>query len=44
MENGRLELTVRRAMRIYTLRRLGFVAEPLEPPMRNELGQLEWIG
>lgn len=44
MEDGRLEITVRRAMRIYTLRRLGFVAEPLEPPMRNEMGQLEWVG
>jgi len=43
LQDGRLELTVRRAMRIYTLRRLGFVGEPLEPPMRNELGQLEWV-
>ena len=43
MQDGRLELTVRRAMRIYALRRLGFVAEPLEPPMLNELKQLEWL-
>ena len=41
MEGGRLELTVRRAMRLYTLRRLGFVSEMLEPPMFNELEQLE---
>ncbi len=43
MEDGRLELTVRRAMRLYALRRLGFVAEPLAPPMLNELKQLEWV-
>jgi hypothetical protein len=43
MQDGRLELTVRRAMRIYALRRLGFVGEPLEAPMRNELGQLDWL-
>lgn len=42
MEGGVLELTVRRAMRIYALRRLGFVAEPLEPPMLNEMKQLRW--
>ncbi|MDQ8195799.1 hypothetical protein QEH59_15305 [Coraliomargarita sp. SDUM461004] len=44
MESGRLQLAVRRAMRIYALRRLGFVQEPLEPPMLNELQQLEWFG
>ena len=44
MEDGQLALTVRRAMRLYALRRLGFVAEPLEPPMLNELQQLEWVG
>jgi hypothetical protein len=43
MQDGRLELTVRRAMRIYTLRRLGFVAEPLQPPMLNELKQLKLV-
>lgn len=43
MEGGRLELTVRRAMRIYALRRLGFVAEPLLPSMLNELQQLEFV-
>ena len=43
MEDRRLELPVRRAMRLYTLRRLGFVATPLEPPMLNELKQLEWV-
>jgi hypothetical protein len=43
MEDERLELTVRRAMRMYALRRLGFVSEPLEPPMLNELKQLEWL-
>lgn len=43
MEDGQLELRVRRAMRLYSLRRLGFVADPLEPPMLNELQQLEWV-
>lgn len=43
MEDGRLMHTVRRAMRIYALRRLGFVGAPLEPPMLNELKQLEWV-
>jgi len=44
MENGAMSLPVRRAMKIYALRRLGFVGEPLEPPMTNELRQLEWVG
>ena len=43
MEAGELKLAVRRAMRMYALRRLGFVAEPLEPPMLNELKQLKWL-
>ena len=43
MKDGRLELAARRAMRMYALRRLGFVTEPLEPPMLNELKQLEWV-
>lgn len=43
MEEGQLAITVRRAMRLYTLRRLGFVREPMEPPMLNELEQLGWI-
>ena len=43
MEDGRFELPVRRAMRIYTLRRLGFIAEPLQPPLLNELKQLVWV-
>jgi len=43
MEQGRLELSVRRAMSFYTLRRLGFIGEPLVPPMLNELQQLEWV-
>jgi len=43
MVDGRLELTVRRAMRIYALRRLGFIDDPLEPPMLNELKQLRWL-
>jgi hypothetical protein len=43
MEDGVLELSVRRAMRLYTLRRLGFIGEPCEPPMLNELKQLEWV-
>lgn len=42
MEDSKLILAVRRAMRIYALRRLGFVGKPLEPPMLNELKQLEW--
>ena len=44
MEAGVMRLPVRRAMRIYALRRLGFVAEPLEPPITNETQQLEWVG
>ena len=44
MSDGFLELSVRRAMRLYTLRRLGFVREPLVPPMLNEVGELEWAG
>ena len=44
MEAGVMRLPVRRAMRIYALRRLGFVAEPLEPPITNEIQQLEWVG
>lgn len=44
MKNGELTLTVRRAMRLYSLRRLGFVTEPMKPPMVNELGQLVWVG
>jgi hypothetical protein len=43
MVDGVLELSVRRAMRLYALRRLGFVQAPLEPPMLNELGELEWV-
>lgn len=43
MEGGRLVLDVRRAMRMYALRRLGFVQEPLKPPMLNELKQLQWV-
>jgi len=43
MQDGRLVLPVRRAMRMYALRRLGFVREPLKPPMLNELKQLEWV-
>jgi hypothetical protein len=43
MIHGRLELTVRRAMRVYALRRLGFVENSQEPPVLNELRQLEWI-
>ena len=43
MEAGELRLNVRRAMRLYALRSLGFVQEPLQPPMLNELQQLEWV-
>jgi hypothetical protein len=43
MENGSLELTVRRAMRLYTLRRLGFVKKRLRLPMLNELRELELV-
>ncbi len=43
MQDGVLQLFVRRAMRIYALRRLGFIGETLEPPMLNELKQLEWV-
>lgn len=43
MNQGRLKLSVRRAMRIYTLRRLGFVKKTMKPPMLNELKELQWI-
>jgi hypothetical protein len=43
MEDGTLRFACRRAMRIYALRRLGFVKQRLAPPMLNELKQLEWI-
>ena len=43
MEQGRLELSVRRAMQLYTLRRLGFVKKTMKPPMLNELKELQWI-
>ena len=38
-----LELTVRRAMRLYTLRRLGFVKKQLRLPLLNELRELELV-
>lgn len=44
MVDGLLELTVRRAMRLYALRRLGFVKQPVAAPMFNELKELEWLG
>jgi hypothetical protein len=43
MVDGSLRLPCRRAMRIYALRRLGFVKKRLAPPMLNELKQLEWF-
>lgn len=43
MESGELKLSIRKAMRIYALRRLGFIKEPLVPPMLNEVRQLEWF-
>ena len=43
MQDGRLELTVRRAMRIYALRRLGFVKKQLRLPMLNELRELQLV-
>jgi len=43
MQGGRLELAVRRAMRIYALRRLGFVKKRLRLPMLNELRELELV-
>lgn len=43
MEKGVLTLSVRRAMRLYALRRMGFVREPLAAPMLNELRELEWF-
>ncbi|HBR93160.1 MAG TPA: hypothetical protein DEA90_03245, partial [Opitutae bacterium] len=36
MEDGQCILTVRKAMKLYTLRRLGFVGESMAPPMVNE--------
>lgn len=44
MVNGELVLPVRRAMRIYALRRLGFIQNSLEAGSLNELKQLEWLG
>jgi hypothetical protein len=44
MERGVLEIPVRRAMRIYTLRRLGFVRQAKQLPVLNELKQLQWVG
>jgi hypothetical protein len=44
MVDGFLELTVRRAMRLYALRRLGFVKQPVAAPMLNEMKELEWMG
>lgn len=43
MEDGQLRLSVRKAMRLYTLRRLGFVKDPMRPPMLNELKELQWV-
>jgi predicted DNA-binding transcriptional regulator YafY len=43
MEDGQCILTVRKAMKIYTLRRLGFVGESMAPPMLNELKELLWV-
>jgi hypothetical protein len=43
MENGVLELVVKRAMRLYTLRRLGFIHEPKRLPLLNELKQLQLV-
>lgn len=31
-------------MRLYTLRRLGFIKKPMQPPMLNELKELQWVG
>lgn len=43
MEGGYLRLPCRRAMKIYALRRLGFIGVQPARPMLNELKQLEWI-
>jgi hypothetical protein len=43
MENGVLELVVKRAMRLYTLRRPGFIHEPKRLPLLNELKQLQLV-
>ncbi len=42
MESGRCVLTVRKAMQVYALRRLGFVEHSQVPPMLNELKELLW--
>ena len=44
MESGVWRLPVRKAMRLYTLRRLGFVKKKMVFPMLNELKELELIG
>jgi predicted DNA-binding transcriptional regulator YafY len=43
MVDGQCVLTVRKAMKLYTLRRLGFVGKSMRPPMLNELKELVWV-
>lgn len=43
MVDGHCLLSVRKAMLVYALRRLGFVREPMQPPMLNELRELHWV-
>jgi predicted DNA-binding transcriptional regulator YafY len=45
MKQGKLKVTVRKAMLTYTARRLGFVSEEATPklPLLNESKQMQWI-
>jgi hypothetical protein len=43
MEDGQCINSVRKAMKVYTLRRLGFIGELMAPPMLNELKELVWV-
>jgi hypothetical protein len=43
MEDGQCIISVRKAMKDYTLRRLGFVGGSMVAPMLNELQELVWV-
>jgi|GEM_PF-470824 len=43
MEDGQCLISVRKAMKVYALRRLGFTGESMAPPMLNELKELVWV-
>jgi len=43
IEDGQRINSVRRAMKVYTLRRLSLVGESMAAPMLNELKELVWV-